>query len=144
MKARGTGLECRHDRLLLSDMSKTRWHFTPAAAKAAPIPDGRRSAEILRHGSLEVRYYAPSGTDAQTPHDRDELYLVASGQGIFVRGAERIAFGPQDVLFVPANMEHRFEDFSADFGAWVMFYGPQGGERDSPFETREPAGQPRT
>jgi hypothetical protein len=30
-------------------------------------------------------------------------------------------------------MEHRFEDPSDDFGTWVMFYGPEGGERDNPF-----------
>ena len=120
-------------------MLKGRWHPTLEEAKAAPIPAGRRSAEILRHGSLEVRYYAPSGVDPQTPHDRDELYVVASGRGTFVRGPERIAFGPNDVLFVPAKMEHRFEDFSADFGAWVMFYGPQGGERESPFAAGTPA-----
>ncbi len=112
---------------------KPGWRATPAEAKRAPIPDGRRSAEILRHGSLELRYYAPQGTDPQTPHDRDELYLVLSGKGSFVRGAERVSFGPGDALFVPAKMEHRFENFSADFATWVVFFGPQGGERENPF-----------
>jgi hypothetical protein len=28
---------------------------------------------------------------------------------------------------------HRFEEFSADFATWVMFWGPKGGERDNPF-----------
>ena len=27
-----------------------------------------------------------------------------------------------------AGVEHRFEDFSADFATWVFFYGPEGGE----------------
>ena len=114
-------------------MQKSHWHCKLAAARAAPIPQGRHSAELLRHGSLEVRYYAPAGVDSQEPHDRDELYVVASGSGTFVRGEERITFGPQDVLFVPAKTEHRFEACSPDFGAWVMFYGPRGGERESPF-----------
>jgi hypothetical protein len=30
-------------------------------------------------------------------------------------------------------MEHRFEDLGDEFGTWVMFYGPAGGERDNPF-----------
>jgi hypothetical protein len=30
-------------------------------------------------------------------------------------------------------MAHRFEEMSDDFGTWVMFYGPVGGERDNPF-----------
>jgi mannose-6-phosphate isomerase-like protein (cupin superfamily) len=109
------------------------WHATMRDAQAAPVPEGRRSAEILRHGSLEVCWYAPRGTDPQTPHERDELYIVASGRADFVRGAERASAGPSDVLFVPARMEHRFEAMSEDFAVWVMFYGPAGGERDNPF-----------
>jgi mannose-6-phosphate isomerase-like protein (cupin superfamily) len=112
---------------------KRRWRSSAEEAAHAKIPHGRRSAEILRHGSLEVRWYAPRGGDPQTPHDRDELYVVARGSGTFVRGAERVRFGPNDVLFVPAKLEHRFEDFSDDFAAWVVFWGPKGGERDNPF-----------
>jgi mannose-6-phosphate isomerase-like protein (cupin superfamily) len=51
-----------------------------------------------------------------------------TGQGQFRNGAERHPFGPGDVLFVPAQVEHRFEEFSDDFAAWVFFYGPEGGE----------------
>ena len=112
---------------------KRRWHWSAEEAARAKIPHGRRSAEILRHGSLEVRWYAPRGEDPQTPHDRDEIYVVASGHGTFVRNAERISFAPNDLLFVPAKMEHRFEEFSGDFAAWVVFWGPRGGERDNPF-----------
>ncbi len=109
------------------------WHIGARAAGELPLPEGRRSAEVLRHGSLEVRHYAPQGNDPQTPHGRDEVYIVASGQGSFVRGAEQVVFGPGDMLFVPAGVEHRFEDFSDDFATWVMFYGPEGGERENPF-----------
>jgi hypothetical protein len=28
-----------------------------------------------------------------------------------------------------AGKPHRFEDFTDDFGTWVIFYGPEGGER---------------
>jgi mannose-6-phosphate isomerase-like protein (cupin superfamily) len=112
---------------------KGRWHVAAREAAALPLPEGRRSAEVLRCGSLEVRYYAPKDADPQTPHDRDEVYVVASGRGFFVRGAERVAFEPGDMLFVPAKMEHRFEDFTPNFATWVMFYGPTGGERENPF-----------
>ena len=109
------------------------WHTSAAEAARTKIPEGRRSAEILRHGSLEVRWYAPQGSDPQTPHDRDEIYIVASGHGMFVRGEERVPCRANDLLFVPAKVEHRFEAFSADFATWVMFWGPRGGERDNPF-----------
>jgi mannose-6-phosphate isomerase-like protein (cupin superfamily) len=98
------------------------------AARSAPIPPGRRSPEMMRHGSLEARFYAPRGSDPQTPHDRDEVYVVVSGTGWFRRGDERHHFKPGDFLFVPAHVEHRFEDFSDDLELWVMFYGPEGGE----------------
>ena len=100
-----------------------------AEARTTPLQPGRRSALLLEHGSLELRYYAPRGTDPQTPHSRDELYVVAAGRGWFVRGAERVPFEPGDALFVAAGVEHRFEDFTDDFGTWVIFYGPEGGER---------------
>jgi mannose-6-phosphate isomerase-like protein (cupin superfamily) len=40
----------------------------------------------------------------------------------------RHAFGPGDVLFVPAGVEHHFENFTDDLATWVIFYGPEGGE----------------
>src|SRR3712207_8780767 len=45
---------------------------------------------------------------------RSELYVVVSGSGRFVNGGERHAFGPGDVLFVPAGVVHRFEEFTED------------------------------
>jgi len=98
------------------------------AMEQLPGPGGERFAEVLGHGSMEVEIYAPRNTDPQTPHTRDELYVVVSGTGKFINGPERHSFGPGDVLFVPAGVEHRFEDFSADLAVWVIFYGPEGGE----------------
>ncbi len=102
--------------------------FPIAEARAAPLPPGRQSALLLAHGSLELRWYAPAKVDSQTPHSRDEVYVVASGSGWFRRGEARFRFGPGDALFVAAGVVHRFEDFTADFATWVMFYGPEGGE----------------
>ncbi len=79
---------------------------------------------------MEVEVYAPRGHDPQTPHTRDEVYIVFSSTGTFMRDGERVPFGPGDFLFVPAGMDHRFEDFSDDFVTWVLFYGPEGGESD--------------
>jgi mannose-6-phosphate isomerase-like protein (cupin superfamily) len=54
--------------------------------------------------------------------------VVVSGSGQFVNGPERHEFGSGDVLFVPAGVEHRFEDFTDDLVVWVVFYGQEGGE----------------
>ena len=95
------------------------------------VPEqGMRSVSAFGHGSLEVKLYAPRGEDPQAPHGRDELYVVARGRGQATIGGERQSFGPADALFVPAGMEHRFEDFTDDLAIWVMFYGPPGGEGD--------------
>ncbi len=102
---------------------------TVEEAKAAPIPPGFRSSLLMHHGSMTLRYYMPRGADPQTPHDQDELYVVTSGRGTFLVGGQRVPFGPGDVLFAGAGVEHRFEDFSHDFATWVVFYGPAGGER---------------
>jgi mannose-6-phosphate isomerase-like protein (cupin superfamily) len=93
-----------------------------------PGPAGERFVELLRHGSLAVELYAPRFNDPQSPHTRDEVYVVARGSGWFQNGAERHPFDQGDVLFVPAGRAHRFEDFTDDLIVWVVFYGPEGGE----------------
>ena len=98
------------------------------ALKRLPTPDGKRSVALFEHGTLQVKLYAPRGADAQTPHTRDEVYVVARGSGWFVNGGHRHRFAIHDVLFAEASAVHRFEDFSDDFLAWVFFYGPEGGE----------------
>lgn len=105
-----------------------RFAFAAAAAALVPPEPGRRSARIFEHGSLEIRWYAPRGSDPQGPHTRDEVYVIVSGRGTFFRDGRRAPFGPGDLLFVPAGAEHRFEDFSDDLAAWVIFYGPEGGK----------------
>lgn len=104
------------------------WRVTAEQARKAENEPGRGSALLMSHGSMTLRYYAPRGHDPQRPHRQDELYVVLSGTGTFMRNGARQRFGPGDVLFAAAGDEHRFEDFSEDFETWVMFYGPDGGE----------------
>ena len=92
--------------------------------EASPSP----FVTVFEHGTLQVELYAPEGRDLQTPHTRDEVYVVVSGSGTYVHDGERNAFGPGDFLFAEAGVEHRFQDFSEDFRVWVLFYGPEGGE----------------
>ena len=110
-----------------------RRHVTLAQALAGLRgPENKTFSEVLAHGSLSIEIYAPRGVDPQTPHRRDELYVVVSGRGEFVNGPDRHPFQPGDVLFVPAGVVHRFESFNDDFVTWVVFFGPDGGEADPP------------
>jgi mannose-6-phosphate isomerase-like protein (cupin superfamily) len=89
---------------------------------------GNLFTELYKHGTLSVEIYQPDKTDLQKPHDRDEVYVVINGSGTFFCDGERTTFVAGDFLFVPAFVEHRFENFTADFSTWVIFYGPKGGE----------------
>ena len=101
-------------------------------APTAKWPQGDRYATALAHGSMSVGLYMPVGRDPQTPHSQDEIYIVRSGSAEFSESGERRrACNTGDVLFVAAGVEHRFENLSADFSAWVVFWGPKGGEQAS-------------
>ena len=94
------------------------------ALSRLPGPNGERFASILSKGTFEIEVYAPVGTDPQQPHTRDEVYFIVSGSGEFQSGDTTYTFGPNDVFFVPAGVQHRFTQFTADFVVWAVFYGP--------------------
>ena len=112
-------------------MPPLRAHWTVSdGLSRLPGPAGERFALLFRHGTLDIELYAPRGKDPQQPHRRDEVYVVVSGSGTFLNGDQRHPFGPGDLLFVPAGVVHRFEDFTEYLVVWVVFYGPDGGEAE--------------
>ena len=84
---------------------------------------GETYKRLIEKTDFDVGMYRPVEIDDQTPHTRDEIYIVAAGTGDFMCAGEREEFIPGDVLFVPAGIEHRFENFSEDFATWVVFVG---------------------
>ena len=90
-----------------------------------PLEAIQRFTVVMKHGDMSVEYYAPKIKDLQTPHTQDELYFIASGKSMFMRENEKVMCQAGDVLFVPAGMIHRFENFSDDFATWVVFYGKE-------------------
>ena len=103
-------------------------HFQPSDALESLKDSPKEFIELFNHGSLSVEVYKPKLTDLQTPHNRDEIYVVISGSGKFINGNRTVEFKAGDFLFVPAGIEHRFINFTNDFSTWVFFYGPDGGE----------------
>lgn len=93
------------------------------------MEEQHRFTTVMRYGTMSVEYYAPKIKDLQTPHLQDELYIIISGKSIFMRDDKQVRCMSGDVLFVPAGVKHRFENFTDDFATWVIFYGPEGGER---------------
>ncbi len=98
-------------------------------AKNALQESGALFTELFKYGSLVVEFYKPEHKDLQTPHNRDEIYVIAAGEGVFDSNGRRWNFKAGDFLFVPAGAEHRFEHFTDNFCTWVFFYGPEGGEK---------------
>jgi len=92
-------------------------------------PQGERYAQALAHGSMSVGLYAPVAGDPQTPHTQDEVYITRTGRAEFALAGELHPCAVGDVLFVAAGAEHRFQSVSDDFSAWVVFWGPKGGEQ---------------
>lgn len=99
-----------------------------ADAQRIEPESGRLSSLAWQRGSMQLRYYRPPTPDPQTPHTQDELYVVIAGTARFMCDGRAADCQAHDVLFAPAGSVHRFEQPSADFAVWVIFYGPQGGE----------------
>ncbi|MGA0604277.1 cupin domain-containing protein [Caulobacter sp. KR2-114] len=113
------------------DMTK----LTVAEGKAALVrrngeagTPARRAITLFERPDFDVRLYAPVGADyPQTPHLRDELYVIASGSGSFTSAGQKTSCNEGDLFFVPAGGEHGFSDLSDDFSTWVIFIGPPPG-----------------
>jgi mannose-6-phosphate isomerase-like protein (cupin superfamily) len=64
---------------------------------------------------------APGATDPQKPHKEDELYYVVRGRATMRVAEEEQVVKTGSVIFVPANIEHRFFDISEELEVLVFF-----------------------
>lgn len=91
-------------------------------------PEGVWDKTVFEHGTMSVLVFTPRGQDYQTTHPQDELYVVMQGSGVLMIAGVPHTFHQGDVLFVPAETQHRFVEFSEDLVTWAIFWGPAGGE----------------
>jgi mannose-6-phosphate isomerase-like protein (cupin superfamily) len=68
------------------------------ALNRLPGPNGERFAELFARGSLSLKIYSPRRTDPRHPHSRDDVYVIVSWTGRFLRGSEEIVFQSGDVF----------------------------------------------
>ena len=67
-------------------------------------------------------YFLKEGAeDKQQPHDTDEIYYVLSGSAMFEADGEKRSVKVGDVIFVKAEIEHRFYDIEEDLKVLVFF-----------------------
>jgi mannose-6-phosphate isomerase-like protein (cupin superfamily) len=90
---------------------------------------GNNHINLSKYGDLWFDIYSPTGKDDQQPHDKDEIYMVISGNGTLNSNGVRTVCKQGDILFVPAGVEHRFEGFTKDFCTWAIFSTPGSRER---------------
>jgi mannose-6-phosphate isomerase-like protein (cupin superfamily) len=84
--------------------------------------EGVWDIEPFQRSNVKLVFFAPRDTDHQTFHDEDEFYFIVRGCGELVIADERFPFEPGDVFFVPAMVQHRFENFTEDFATWAIFF----------------------
>ena len=86
---------------------------------------GRPYHEFIRTHDLSVGLYVlpAGGTDPQGPHTEDEVYHVISGRARMRVADEDRPVAAGSVIFVGADVEHRFTDIEEDLVVLVMF-GP--------------------
>ena len=84
--------------------------------------------EFLHVETMSAGLYVleAGGTDPQSPHAQDEVYYVVSGRGRFTSGGDERAVEAGDVLFVPAQEEHRFHSIEERLSLLVVFAPAEG------------------
>ena len=84
---------------------------------------GKAYREFLRVPAMSAGLYVlpAGGTDPQRPHHEDEMYYVIRGRGHFRAGDEETEVSAGSVLFVAAEVEHRFHDISEELAVLVFF-----------------------
>lgn len=84
---------------------------------------GRLYLEFLRVPALSAGVYVlpAGGADPQKPHKEDEMYYVVRGRARMRAGSEDQTVSEGSVIFVAANVEHRFYDIAEELIVLVFF-----------------------
>jgi mannose-6-phosphate isomerase-like protein (cupin superfamily) len=79
--------------------------------------------EFLRVPAMSAGVYVlPSGaTDPQKPHREDEMYYVVRGRARMQIGSEHSEVRAGSVIFVEAEVEHRFYEILEELEVLVFF-----------------------
>jgi mannose-6-phosphate isomerase-like protein (cupin superfamily) len=88
---------------------------------------GKPYREFLRVPAISAGLYVlpPGGTDLQRPHHEDEIYYVVRGRARFKAGSDdreedrEVSAG--SVIFVAAEVGHRFYDITEELAVLVFF-----------------------
>ena len=84
---------------------------------------GKPYLEFLRIPAMSAGiYFLPQGAvDSQKPHREDEMYCVIRGRARMQLGSEHADVRQGSVIFVEAEIEHRFYDIQEELEVLVFF-----------------------
>ena len=79
--------------------------------------------EFLRVPAMSAGVYVlpRGGTDPQQPHQEDEMYYVVRGRARMQIGSDHAEVRAGSVVFVDAELEHRFYDVQEELEVLVFF-----------------------
>jgi mannose-6-phosphate isomerase-like protein (cupin superfamily) len=102
-----------------------------AEAGTYRAPSGAELNDYTEHlisDDLSLGTYSipAGGTDDQSPHTEDEIYVVKTGRATLVTDSGTAPVGPGSVIYVPAGETHRFTDVTEDLALIVVFAPPYG------------------
>ena len=82
----------------------------------------RWTSFIKGENVLTGLYHLKAGDeDRQQPHDTDEVYYVIEGKAKFIADDQEILVSKGSVLFVKADVQHRFVEIEEDLVIIVFF-----------------------
>ena len=98
-------------------------HITVADARRERERSGDLYHEFLRVPAMSAGLYelAAGAEDPQEPHTEDELYYVVSGRATITVADEDIPVAAGSLVYVPANVAHRFHDITEALSVLVFF-----------------------
>lgn len=97
--------------------------FTLSDLMATREQSGELYHEFLRVPAMSVGIYqlAADSVDPQEPHTEDELYYIAQGRAQIRVDGEDMPIEAGSLVFVAANVEHRFHAITEDLTVLVFF-----------------------
>lgn len=100
---------------------KTCWQLAELLSERERL--GKNYLEFMRIPEMSSGVYVlpAGGIDRQSPHQQDEMYYLIRGQARMKVGGDDQPVGPGSVIFVAANVEHRFYDIAEELVVLVFF-----------------------
>ena len=97
--------------------------YTVADLSQRRAQSGKLYHEFLRVPAMSAGVYelAVGEHDPQEPHTEDELYYIVTGRASLLVGDEDVAVAAGSLVYVPANVVHRFHDVTEALTVLVLF-----------------------